>query len=232
MERLENLQASLFCLLRHFNTNITVWESSYRYNGFLKGLLNPNINYKFIQDDDPILFRTQYINRMLAEVKTPFVSVWDTDVIAPFQQLYDSIMLLRTGQGDFVYPYEKLFLDTTPIIRNIFLNKKNDMNVLINNQKLMQVMYPPDPVGGAFFANIASYRKSGLENEDLYGWGVEDGERCTRWKRKGFCVERIKGPLFHLSHPRGINSLLHHPDQSIIKRRLINYTYNLLQEKH
>ena len=40
IERLENIIASITFLNRHFNTNVTVWECSYRDNGFLKKLLD------------------------------------------------------------------------------------------------------------------------------------------------------------------------------------------------
>jgi len=48
---------------------------------------------------------------------------------------------------------------------------------------------------------------------------MEDGERYCRWEKMGYRIKRIDGPLFHLSHPRGINSDMHHPDQHVIKMR-------------
>ena len=88
IERLENIIASITFLNRHFNTNVTVWECSYRDNGFLKKLLdNARVSYVFKQDDDPILFRTHYLNQMIQETTTPIVSIWDTDVIAPVNQI-------------------------------------------------------------------------------------------------------------------------------------------------
>jgi hypothetical protein len=227
IERIENILAVTSFILSQFNTNINIWESSYRYNGYLKKLLPTPINYKFIQDDDPILYRTRYINRMVEDVRTPFVSVWDTDVIATCEQILDSVKILRKGEADFVYPYETFFLDTSLILRNIFFKRNNDISFLMENRKRMQIMYPPNPVGGAYFCNVYSYKKSGLENEDFYGWGVEDGERYVRWERKGFTTKRVEGTLFHLTHPRGINSLIHHPDQSLIKTKLMNLSNNI-----
>ena len=227
IERLENILATTSFILTHFETNVNVLEVSYRYNGYLKKLLDPKVKYQFHQDDDPILYRTKYINAMMENVLTSYVSIWDVDVIAPSQQVQDSIDILRNKEANFVYPYNKLFLETTYIIRNMFLDKNQDMQVLIKNQKRMNVLYPPNPVGGAFFCDLASYKESGLENEHFYGWGLEDGERYIRWKRKGFTIKRIEGPLFHLSHPRAINSDMHSPDQKIIKTKLINLTNNL-----
>ena len=102
IERLENIIASITFL--NFNTNVTVWECSYRDNGFLKKLLdNARVSYVFKQDDDPILFRTHYLNQMIQETTTPIVSIWDTDVIAPVNQIIDAVNLLRLQEADFGY---------------------------------------------------------------------------------------------------------------------------------
>ena len=184
IERLENIIASITFLNRHFNTNVTVWECSYRDNGFLKKLLdNARVSYVFKQDDDPILFRTHYLNQMIQETTTPIVSIWDTDVIAPVNQIIDAVNLLRLQEADFVYPYDKLFLDTSIIIRNLYLESE-DISLLMNNTKKMKQM-----------------------------------NRYCRWEKMGYRIKRIDGPLFHLSHPRGINSDMHHPDQHVIKMR-------------
>lgn len=83
----------------------------------------------------------------------------------------------------------------------------------------MKKMYLPYPIGGAFLARRKSYLKVGLENEIFYGWGMEDNERYYRWKDFGNNVEFVSGPLFHLTHGRGINSGFHNKDQYIIKKR-------------
>lgn len=36
-------------------------------------------------------------------------------------------------------------------------------------------------VGGAIFVQTNKYLQAGMENEDFYGWGLEDGERHYRW---------------------------------------------------
>lgn len=154
----------------------------------------------------------------------------DTDVIAPVKQVTDSVKLLRDGQVDFVYPYDSRFLDTSDIIRNIYLDT-GDISILETNFRRMKSMYTPNPVGGAFFCNLQSYMNSGLENEKFYGWGVEDGERFIRWKNLGCKIQRIEGILYHLTHPKGLNSCVHHPSQSIIKYRELRASHRLISEK-
>ena len=43
---------------------------------------------------------------MIQETTTPIVSIWDTDVIAPVNQIIDAVNLLRLQEADFVYPYD------------------------------------------------------------------------------------------------------------------------------
>ena len=61
-------------------------------------------------------------------------------------------------------------------------------------------------VGGVFIINKQRYLQAGGENENIYGWGPEDAERVKRMEILEEPVERVSGPLFHLYHPRGINS--------------------------
>jgi len=216
--RIENILLVTQFLIAHFDTNIRVLECALHNNGLLEKLLDKAIQYDFLEDNDPILFRTKYINQMVREAETPFVAIWDTDVIISVDQIINAVELLRNGKADFVYPYEKQFLDTTPIIRKMFLHEGN-IEILEQNTKKMKKMYLPNPLGGAFLANAKSYKESGLENEDFYGWGGEDGERYYRWENLGYKVKQISGPLFHLSHPRGINSVFHNVDQNFFKNK-------------
>lgn len=56
---------------------------------------------------------------------------------------------------------------------------------------------------GTVFAQTEKYLQAGMENEDFYGWGLEDGERHYRWLSFGYRIYRSEGCLFHLSHPMG-----------------------------
>lgn len=66
LERLENTLAVSKYLATHFNANIYLWEVSSYHNGVLENLLPGKVKYFFCQDDDPILHRTRYINRMVS----------------------------------------------------------------------------------------------------------------------------------------------------------------------
>lgn len=214
--RIENLLMVIDFLNSNFNTNINILEASSYCNNILQKLLHENIIYDFIEDYDPIFHRTKYINKMVKNCKSPFVAVWDADVIVPIEQIITSVRWLRTSHADFVSPYKNKFLDTTYILRELYIKTK-DLELLHKNKKKMTAMYTPNPVGGVFFVNRNMYIKSGMENEFFYGWGREDGDRINRWVILGFDYKRVEGPLFHLTHERGINSTFHSPEQDNIK---------------
>lgn len=154
---------------------------------------------------------------MIDKVSTEFVAVWDVDIIIDETQIINSIMLLRNGI-DVVYPYS-VFLDTSCEIRRMYLEQEGNIDLLYNLSKYMNELYGPNPVGGAFFLRTECYIQSGKENENYYGWGYEDGDRYYRWQNQKFKVQRVEGPLFHLSHPRGINSSVTDSNETLIKKR-------------
>ena len=218
IQRLENAIVVSEYLCENFDTNVYLWEFDSYNNGFYS-LLKPNaVTYSFITDDDPVFHRTRHINQLIGQIKEKFISIWDIDVIAPPNQVYKSVELLRNGI-DFVYPYNHLFLDTSNVLRNEFVRSRS-IEILESYKAFMNELYPPNPVGGAFFANKDSYNTCGKENELFYGWGIEDGERISRWLRHKMNIKRIEGPLFHLSHPRGINSQTFSNYDSLIKERI------------
>lgn len=220
IEREENLFSLLNYLCVNELQNIKILEISsiHKKNHKIGIDTNKSINYNYIIDNDSLLHRTSFINQMIIDASFPYIAVWDVDVIVSINQIINGLILLQNDEADFVYPYDKFFLETTPIIRKFFIEDRN-FDILVHNQKKMKEMYAPDPLGGAFIVNREAYIKAGMENEDFYGWGMEDGERFYRWQRLGYRVKRVPGPLYHLSHPRGINSKFHNQDQSLWKRK-------------
>lgn len=232
MERLENTVHTVNYLHGNFDTHIYLWEVSSHNNGLLKRLIPQDVSYHFLQDYDPILHRTHYLNEMVKSAEEKFVAVWDVDVVVPVNQVLSSMSLLRQG-CDFVYPYDAKFLDTTEGLRMMYLEENGNMELLEEYKDFMLSLYAPNPVGGAFFANRASYIDSGLENEAFYGWGLEDGERYNRWTNLGYDIGRVSGDIFHLSHPRLVNSRMQSRDMDILKKReLVSSMKRTLWEKY
>lgn len=205
VERLENLFCITNYLLENFDTNIIVLEASESKTELLAEKLSNKIDLYFVEDNDRIFHRTKYLNVMTSLCSTKYIGIWDADVVVIKEQICQSIQLLRKGEASFVFPYDGHFLDVTVKIRLNYI-KYQSIDILKQNQEKMRPPYGKRMIGGGIFVNKADYCAAGMENEKFYGWGPEDAERLTRWEIMGFNIQSIEGPLFHLCHPRLLNS--------------------------
>lgn len=176
--------------------------------------LSDSVNFIFMEDHDHIFHKTKYVNRLVKTVKTPFIAVWDADVVVNWVQVQASVMKLRHEAADFIFPYDGRFLETGFVYRNTFINSYN-IKFLEDRSHRMAVPYTLNACGGGFFASREAYVMAGMENENLRGWGPEDIERLNRWLILQMRIWRTKGPMFHLSHPRGINSAFRSAENKI-----------------
>ncbi|MDL2277239.1 hypothetical protein LJC57_01480, partial [Parabacteroides sp. OttesenSCG-928-G07] len=207
--RLENVLLTIDNLLSNFETNIFLLEAAPYCNNLLKNMFRKGeINYTFIEDNDPVFYKTKYLNIMARQVSTKNVGIWDADVIINPVQIVEAVSLLRENMFDIVYPYDGAFLDTSEILRAYYLIHK-DIHFLMKNREKMKSLYSIKNVigalGGGILAKTEKYISAGGENELFYGWGLEDGERHHRWSGFGYKIHRINGPMFHLTHPRDLN---------------------------
>jgi hypothetical protein len=205
LERIENLSI-LFSYFRNLiSTNLIILEADKMQIG-LSGI-GPldNLSYTFEKDDDVVFHRTKYLNTLSQMVKTEYIAVWDSDVIVPPSQIQYAISKLRDDSHDFLFPYDGRFLDTGVRHRINFM-QSGKIEYLLENAESMSLPYTNTACGGGFFARLSDYLECGGENENFYGWGQEDGERVKRWQILEKRVLRVKGPMFHLYHPRGTNS--------------------------
>lgn len=76
VQRLENILAVTEYLAKNFHTQIIVLEADRYNNKILQSLLNRNVRYEFIEDKDPILYKTKYFNQLARNIDTPFFSIW------------------------------------------------------------------------------------------------------------------------------------------------------------
>jgi predicted glycosyltransferase involved in capsule biosynthesis len=228
VNRLENTLVIVDFLLGNFNSGISILEASHRDTGLLRKLLPEEVDYRYLEDSDAIFHRTKYINMLARICDTTFISLWDTDVIVPKAQIEETMKLLRDGNVDFVTPFQDKFLDTSDILRDLYIQTR-DLGILEKHQGKMKGLYNPNPVGGVFFANRQSYADAGMENEKFYGWGREDGDRANRWKILGYRHKHVTGPLFHLSHERGLNSSFHSPNQK--DKKMAEFQRSLVMSK-
>jgi|WetSurMetagenome_2_1015567.scaffolds.fasta_scaffold168809_2 hypothetical protein len=205
IKRLENIVAITSNILQHFDTKIYVLEADRYCNGILQKMLDNKIIYEFIEDDDPILYKTKYFNILLKKISTPFVSIWDADAVAENTAIMECMNKLRKGNADIALPYNGVCLDTSDIIRTLYL-QKYDIKVLRRNIAKMDKLYDQIMVGTAVLMNREKFVLVGGENEAYYGWGDDDYDRYIRFMNHHMKIFRSKSVLYHLSHPRGENS--------------------------
>jgi len=159
---------------------------------------------------------------MTRRSQTPYVGIWDADVIIPKEQILDSIDKLKQGI-EIAYPYDGHFYDTSGVIRELYAQNRS-IQFLLKNRDKMSLIYGNDMKGGAMFVNREAYIRAGMENEKFYGWGPEDFERYERWKILDLKIHRSKGPLFHLTHSRGSNSSYRSMEQTKNTNREMSIT--------
>ncbi|MCR4769738.1 MAG: hypothetical protein K5874_05970 [Bacteroidaceae bacterium] len=219
VERLENLLCVIKYLIK-LDLYIFIYEADYNNNGIVSKLLprTKKILYKFIYDDDVIFHRTKYINQMMRDSSTPYVAVWDSDIIVPRQQVEECINALQRGY-DAAYPYKSICFSVSRELRACYM-KIHNLKVLQHNASYMNPLYGENFVGGAFFVNKKAYESIGGENESFYGWGPEDGDRFIRWKVMQFKIFRSEGYAYHLWHPRDINGAIRSKTQQVICQHL------------
>lgn len=203
--RLENLLTITNMIVDKFDTNIYVREAANNNSNILQRLLHKSIQYEFVEDKDPVFFRTQHINQMVSQVKTPYIAIWDADIVIDKHAVEACMEKLRSNECAIAFPYNGICYDVPAIIKTLFF-KRRDVRLLLRHKEKMSFLYDRNLVGGALFVNRTSYIDAGMENENIYGWGNDDWDRYVRLTGLGYSVYRYAKPLFHLSHPRGSNS--------------------------
>lgn len=213
--RLENLMLTTRFLTEHFNCHIIVLEADTCNNGIIRNMLGKRVEYYFVEDDDAVFYRTRYINRMTEKVETPFLCIWDADVVVPVPQIAEAVGKMRTEGFEVALPYDGRALDTSVPVRELFMQSRR-MSVLQRQQNKMNPLHKNLTLrGGAVFVNTVAYMKAGMENLSFYGWGSEDFDRYERWTILGYKIYITKGVLYHLTHPRGENSTFSRKNQVI-----------------
>ena len=209
VQRLENIIAVTAHICRYFNTNVVVREASSYKNGILERLLHGNITYEFIEDKDPILYKTKHFNEMTKSIATPFLSIWDADILVDKRSIIEAINKLRMNQCDVVYPYNGICLNVPEILRILYFKKKDIRCSYRHADKMKELHANKLLVGGAVMMQTGKYIQAGMENENHYGWSNDDFDRYYRFVGLEYNIQRINVPLFHLTHPRCYNSHYH-----------------------
>lgn len=205
-ERMANLQSALRYYSDRTDAAIYVLEAdrTSRCKEWIEEEF-PEIRYEFVHDNNDIFHRTHYINMQLCNAATTCAAVIDADVIIPINQLKESLDAVGSGKCVMALPYDGRFVNCSPFFSDKF-HHTSSIESLTNVEGYRILMFGFVSVGGAFVVNIDAYRKCGWENEHFTGWGCEDFERVHRLEILGYPPMRVKGMIYHLAHPRGMNS--------------------------
>lgn len=219
-DREENFHCIIKYLFDNFETNIVVVEEGKKHPMPVLPIQNYDRQYKFVPYHiDGIFYRTKVINEGIKLVKTPYLCIYDADVIMPPEQ-YVAARDRLLG-SDVVYPYGGHFYD---------IDRSYIKDGIIKEHR----SYAVNSVGGAVFMRTDIYWEAGLENQNIVGWGHEDNERYKRMQILEYNIARVDGPCYHISHQRGINSSNKNPyDAANAKEwdRIRMMRKNVLQEE-
>ena len=142
-ERAENLRFILSLLLQQTEVSVDILEADTEQRFYWSETCE-RLRYRFVKDDDPVFYRTRYLNILLRSAKFPIAGIWDTDVIIPPVQLREAVGRICSGCV-MCFPYDGRF---------IFLNEamsdriRKDVSVLEKVDATSIGMRPS--VGGAF----------------------------------------------------------------------------------
>jgi predicted glycosyltransferase involved in capsule biosynthesis len=172
--------------------------------------------YIFVKDDSPVFHRTKFINQLLHKAGTDIVSVWDADILVPYDQVIEAVSLILRGYT-IAYPYNGEYVmlseQESGMARQMF-----DAEHL--KSRRMQSIFGRPFCGGVFLVHRKRYLDCGGENERFTGWGPEDAERLRRVCILGHKVSWTStGQAYHLNHPRGKNSDFYTNDVAIRLRK-------------
>lgn len=206
-DRKKNLDLCIKLLDRSFETNIIIGEqgsNKFSYH-------NNNHNYRYHNFYDmPVFHRTKMLNFMANWSRSNIIFNWDADVIIAPLQIWCTVEKLR-GKSDMVFPYNGQF---ARMPRNVWFDKiwNHDDIGMVGDTRFSGMEYSAAvSVGGAVGFKRASFIAGGMENENFISYAPEDCERELRFKRLGYKIDRVDGPLYHMNHWCGVNSNTSNP---------------------
>jgi hypothetical protein len=228
-ERKENADTLIKYTFQHFNTFFIVLEAD-ATRKFYPEKEPEGFRHEFIEDTNEVFHRTKWINRLISMAKTPYVAVWDTDAIAPPEQVIEAAEKLRKGEAVMSFPYDGRFYSCDRVSCDLF-KRLLDIEILIRRIPVMHLMHGFHSVGGAYLVNKERYINAGGENENFYGWGPEDAERVKRMEILNLPIYNSSGVLIHLWHPMGNNSWFANPEVERHNRKELQKTCKFINIK-
>ena len=202
--RSRNLDLLIDFITKNFDSKILVMETDSCQRYFVKNN-NHRLQYFFQEDPRPVFHHTWSMNLLYRKVDTPIIAGWDTDALVSAEQIIDTVEQIRNETAVIGYPYERR-MKTTAETARIYQDTLN-LEFLNEITGEHRTDYEHFSTGGGFIVNAEKYLQAGGENELFIGWGCEDLERARRMEiLYSQPIYRAKGKMYHLWHPRYLNS--------------------------
>ena len=209
-ERTHNLNIVLRYLSAHLNISVLVGEESPSQRIRWP---HPQDNLKFFysKNNESYFHRTRILNDLCKRSTTSIICLHDGDVVMHPNQYLEATELIRNKKADLVVPYDGTVYNLPAqevgkiksATKNIGFLKKVNLTKCRKRRA--------NSMGGAIFFDKEKFIEGGMENENFRSWGAEDDELVCRFSKLGHNMIRGVGVLYHLDHPRGINSRMNNP---------------------
>lgn len=194
-DRKENLDLCIRILQKNFDAEIIISEQGGRHFEYLQ-----EWGCTYLPNDDMAEFhRTKMLNDMASFTEKPIIFNWDADVLIAPLQVWLTAEKLR-GAADMCYPYDGQF---ARMPRNTWFSPIRDYeDIGMVKSTKFNGMNLGDAVslGGAVAFRRDKFIEGGMENEAFIAYNPEDVERYERFKKLGYSIARVPGPMYHMNH--------------------------------
>lgn len=195
-ERYNNLDFCVNFLQTNFKSKIILMEEDEESK--IAGRYQ-NIQHVFLKTFFPLYQRTTTTNKAVHElVDTKYICLLDMDVFIDPDIYIKAVEHLK--DYSVVYPFSGLFYEIPQVYNQNRALRMADIN---EADKITLGEHSP---GGMVFFRTIDYIQGGMDNEFSVGWGYEDNERFIRFTKLGYRIKRLDNPIYHFTHPRGLNS--------------------------
>jgi len=196
--RVKNLCHNLEYINYYFNTNIIVCE----HDNKSTEVSDLPYKYKYIFYDkfDKYFSKSKTINYAAKVSNTSIISINDSDCITVPSSYVESVEKTLSGIP-FVIGHDGLLYH---IPENRFENILDED--FMKNLDYYMKRTGPAVAGGIIYLELDEFYKCGMFNEKFVSWGGEDMEIFYRYNRLGRMINGVSGHLFHMEHPRSLNS--------------------------
>lgn len=204
-DRAWNLQCCLHYLDTTLQTNVSICEVTTQDTCVPVSVQFGNLSIEYHEwspRPDGLMHRTRMLNYLAYKATTPYVCLFDADVIIPENQWERTAKGIELGYK-FIWPYHSPTYDIPKGLQPLFMET---MDMSMVQHQCVKPRKPHINVGGAIICHRETFLELGGFRDDFISWGSEDEEFHDRLVRLGFPIARVPGNLYHLEHSRGINS--------------------------